>query len=390
MKKVIVYRKELLRVSETFIKAQVQSYRKWEAVLYGERLWPDGLDLDGLKFRTLLEGNPGRVSRVCAKARQLAGLVTPSIHRHFQEEHANIFHAHFGQDGVLSWPYTRRLNIPLVVTLHGHDAILLPSAYRGRAEGFQQMWYPAQLRKLAKRENVHFIAVSNVLRQTAIDLYSIPAHRIVTCYTGIDTRQFLPLGKPIVERSCSVLFVGRLVEMKGCAYLLAAFEQVSQVLPMAELVVIGDGPLRAELEHEARARRLSARFLGAVNPQTVRRNLSEARVLCLPSVTEANGNFESFGMVLLEAQACGVPVVTSARSGKEVVRHEETGLVVPEKDVRALAASLLELLTNDDLSAKMAAAGPEHVRRNFDIAACTARIEDYYSDILNCAQEQGC
>lgn len=58
MKKVIVYRKELLRVSETFIKAQVQSYHKWGAVLYGERLWPGGLDLDGVKFRTLLEENP--------------------------------------------------------------------------------------------------------------------------------------------------------------------------------------------------------------------------------------------------------------------------------------------------------------------------------------------
>lgn len=95
------------------------------------------------------------------------------------------------------------------------------------------MWYPEQLRRLAKSENVHFIAISKVLRQTAIDLYGIPAHRIVTCYTGIGTRQFLPSGKRIAERLRSVLFVGRLVNMKGCAYLLAAFEKVIQILPEA-------------------------------------------------------------------------------------------------------------------------------------------------------------
>lgn len=138
---------------------------------------------------------------------------------------------------------------------------------------------------------------------------------------------------------------------------------------------IGDGPLRAELEHRGRARDLWARFLGAVDHDTVRRNLSEARVLCLPSVTEANGNYESFGMVLLEAQGSGVPVITSARSGNEVVRHEETGPVISEKDVDALAASLLLLLTNDDLAAEMAAAGPEYVWQNFDFAVCTSRIE---------------
>jgi glycosyltransferase involved in cell wall biosynthesis len=86
-------------------------------------------------------------------------------------------------------------------------------------------------------------------------------------------------------------------------------------------------------------------------------------VFCLPSVTASNGDAEGLPTVLLEAQACGVPVVTSALGGKEGVVDGVTGFIFPEKDVKALADRLGDLLGNDDLAARMSAAEPEHVRR---------------------------
>src|SRR5206468_4071340 len=89
-KKVIVYRKELLRVSETFIKAQVQSYQRWQAVLFGERVWPGGLSLEGIKTRTLMDGQPMLGERIFAKARHSLALAPASVMRKFKTEGANL------------------------------------------------------------------------------------------------------------------------------------------------------------------------------------------------------------------------------------------------------------------------------------------------------------
>jgi glycosyltransferase involved in cell wall biosynthesis len=380
-RKAIVYRKELLRVTETFIKAQVQSYRRWSAVLFGERIWPDGLSLEGIDSRTLMDGRPTLMKRVLAKARQTAGVAPASVMRKFEREGANLIHAHFGHDGILALPYARSLNVPLVVTLHGHDVNIRKECYRSRKSGFWQRCYPEQFAVMVRQRNVHFIAVSNALRQAAID-YGVPEDRVVVCYTGIDIRHFQPGPKAMAERPPRVVFIGRLVEMKGCAYLIEAFREIGHRIPAAELVVIGDGPLRGDLEALARQMEVRVAFLGAVTQDVVKQQLSEARVFCLPSITAANGNFESFGMVLLEAQASGVPVVTSARGGREGLADGVTGFTFAEKDLRKLVQRVCDVLGNPDLASRMSEAGPEYVRQNFDIVRCTEKIEDLYDNIL--------
>jgi glycosyltransferase involved in cell wall biosynthesis len=381
-KKVIVYRKELLRVSETFIKAQVRSYRRWQAVLFGERIWPGGLSLEGIESRTLMNGRPTLMERVLAKARQTAGVAPALVMRKFEAEGADLIHAHFGHDGILALPYARNLHVPLVVTLHGHDVNVRQEFYRSGGHGFFGKRYPDQFAAMVRQRNVHFIAVSKAIRQAAID-YAVPKDRVALCYTGIDVRQFQPGPKPIVKRPRRILFVGRLVEMKGCAYLIEAFQEIVRRVPDAELVVIGDGPLRASLEALAEKLGVRAEFLGAVTQDVVKQHLNEARVFCLPSITASNGNFDSFGMVLLEAQACGVPVVTSALGGMEGLADGVTGFTFPEKDVRALVRRVCEILGNSELASRMSAAGPEYVRQHFDIMRCTKKIEDLYDDILS-------
>ena len=380
-RKVIVYRKEILRVSETFIKAQVRSYRRWRAVLFGERIWPGGLSLDGINSRTLMDGRPNLIRRIFAKARQTAGLAPPSVMRKFAAEAANLIHAHFGHDGILALPYARNLDVPLVVTLHGHDVNIRPEWYRSSEHGFWQKRYPDQFAAMVRQRNVHFVAVSNVLRKAAID-YGVPEDRVVVCYTGIDVQQFQPGPKPMAERPRRILFVGRLVEMKGCAYLIEAFQEITRRIPGAELVVIGDGPLRGDLEELARKLDVRVEFLGAVTQDIVKQHLNEARVFCLPSITASNGNFESFGMVLLEAQASGVPVVTSAVGGIEGLADGVTGFNFAEKDVGTLARRVCEILKNSELASRMSAAGPAYVQQHFDIIRCTKKIEDLYDDIL--------
>jgi glycosyltransferase involved in cell wall biosynthesis len=106
-------------------------------------------------------------------------------------------------------------------------------------------------------------------------------------------------------------------------------------------------------------------------------------VLCLPSITARNGDAEGFGLVLLEAQACGVPVVTSARGGAtDGMINGVTGLAFDEGDVTALTGHLVKLLTDDTMAMAMSRAGPEFVAAKFDLRRCTADLEDLYDSMV--------
>jgi glycosyltransferase involved in cell wall biosynthesis len=134
------------------------------------------------------------------------------------------------------------------------------------------------------------------------------------------------------------LFVGRLVEKKGCRYLIEAMSAVQKEVPDVRLIVVGDGPLRQSLEQLAQRIGVNADFRGVQSSAYVKQELDAARVFCLPSVTAESGDAEGFGLVLLEAQACGVPVITSARGGAtEGLQEGQTGFAFAEGDVDKLS-----------------------------------------------------
>ncbi len=144
-----------------------------------------------------------------------------------------------------------------------------------------------------------------------------------------------------------ILFVARLVEKKGCEYLIRAAAQLRERQRDARLVIIGDGPLRKELEQLAVELKVPAEFLGVQGPDAVRGWMQRARVLCNPSVTAANGDTEGLGMVFAEAQATGLPVVSTQHGGiPEVVRDGETGLLARERSVEELTSHLERMLVD--------------------------------------------
>jgi glycosyltransferase involved in cell wall biosynthesis len=122
-----------------------------------------------------------------------------------------------------------------------------------------------------------------------------------------------------------------------------------------------------------------ATFLGALPAEQVRECLDQTRVFCLPSITADNGDAEGLGIVILEAQAAGVPVITSARGGaQEGIVHGKTGFAHAEKDVAALRAGLVALLENDELAEQFGRRGREHVIATMDIASCNQQLEELY------------
>jgi glycosyltransferase involved in cell wall biosynthesis len=178
------------------------------------------------------------------------------------------------------------------------------------------------------------------------------------------------------------LFVGRLVEKKGCAFLLQAVAEVKRSFPSIQTVVIGDGPLRPSLEQLAAQLGISCRFLGAQPDTAVREWQSVARVFCAPSVMATNGDSEGLGTVFAEAQAMGAPVVSFRHGGiPEIVLHGQTGLLAPEGDSKTLANYIRHFLEDERSWKECAAAGIAWTRTQFDLKRQTQLLEQVYIDL---------
>jgi colanic acid/amylovoran biosynthesis glycosyltransferase len=367
-----IYRNELLPSSETFILSQGESIGAFRPIYLGLRR-VQGLKVPEDRCVLLATGHSARLRRARLK---LLGMTTSDTALLCQARPA-LVHAHFGMDATNAMSVAESLGVPLMVTFHGWDATVRDDVFRRQSIALNL--YVRRRPKLA-RAAVRVLCVSEFIRRQVLKKGFSPDKTIVH-YIGIDLRKFIP--EPTVQRKPIVLFVGRLVEKKGCEYLIRAMEIVQTKIADAELVVVGDGPLRKGLEHEAGSRLRLCRFLGGCSPDVVRDWMNKARVFSTPSVVAESGDAEGFGMVFAEAQAMGLPVASFASGGiPEAVAHGVTGLLASERDVNALARNIVSLLTDDSLWRRFSAAGQERVKRLFDLEKQTAKLEQIYHEVL--------
>jgi glycosyltransferase involved in cell wall biosynthesis len=182
-----------------------------------------------------------------------------------------------------------------------------------------------------------------------------------------------------------VLAVARLIEKKGlCDLVEACGLMEARSIPAGgglRLEVVGDGPLRSELEATAERLGVHARFRGALPQEQVLELYRRASVYCLPCVIAGSGDRDGLPTSVLEAMALGVPVVTTAVSGlPEAVIHERTGLLVPQHDAEALAAAIERLLTDRELAARLAASARRHVETSFSLERSAARLRALFPE----------
>lgn len=379
MPKVLVYRSDLLPYSETFIKDQVMSYRRWQPILVGMRQ-VDGLSLQNLDVRVLCQTNNTLWQRAKHRLQRELAMPLPGVAERLRQESPSLVHVHFGTDAVDFWPTGACLDVPMVVTLHGYD-INIHREHWEKGWGFWRK-YPRLLIKMARHPRVHFVAVSNAIKRRAVE-FGLPEKSISVCNIGVDINRFSSPLQPVDQRSRKILFVGRLVEKKGCHILLEAFAQVRRKLPDVELVVVGDGPLREALIEQAAELNVPVIFSGSLPISQVKQHMDQARVLCMPSITAENGDAEGLGTVLLEAQASGLPVITSAHGGaQEGIVQGETGFAFDERNISALRECLVKLLTDDALVRAMSIAGQRFVREKFDLHKCTEKLEALYDSLI--------
>jgi rhamnosyl/mannosyltransferase len=175
-----------------------------------------------------------------------------------------------------------------------------------------------------------------------------------------------------------LLFVGRLRHYKGLNVLIDAMRAID-----AHLLVVGAGMMEAEWRSQATALGLDQRitFLGDLTDDEKLTLLYAADLFVLPSTNRA----EAFGIVLIEAMACGLPLIsTELGTGTSFVnQHEETGLVVPPNDPGALAAAINRLLADPALRQRMSQAALARAQGEFNVTTMAARMYDLYQDVLS-------
>jgi len=373
---VVIYRSDLLPASETFVAAQAHALRRYAPWFAGLQPIPTSLLIDPCETTLLCRRD--NLSDKIRRRLFLATGMAPQFILNVQRRQPVLLHAHFAIDAAAALSLQKRLRIPMVVTLHGYDATMSDEDLRRYAAGRTYLRRKAELRSRAR----FFICVSDHIRRQALER-GVPEEKLRTLSIGVDLAYFAP--DPLRSRDLDpiVLFVGRLVEKKGCTHLIRAMSQVEARHPTAKLLIVGDGPLLDPLRAQARARLRRCTFLGSQPPSVVRDLMYRASVLAVPSIVAANGDSEGLPINLCEAQAVGLPIVAFDGPGvSEAVVANETALLVSQGDEAALAEAISCIISNRTRAAQLAAAGRRRAEQCFSLEKQTARLEDLYTEAL--------
>jgi colanic acid/amylovoran biosynthesis glycosyltransferase len=283
---------------------------------------------------------------------------------------------HFGPNGerMLRLRDAGLVRGPIVTAFHGYD--VSRTVADSGAGAYRRLFAGGDL----------FLPVSEYWRQRLLAL-GCPEERTVVHRMGIELanfpftpRQPVPPGEPV-----RLLTVARLVEKKGVEYAIRAIAALRREMELPlRYQVIGEGPLRAHLEQLARELGVEdlVTLYGGGDQRLVARAMREAHLLLAPSVTASDGDMEGIPVALMEAMACGVPVVSTWHSGiPELVADGVSGVLVPEGDVMALAAAIRRLVLHPESWAAMGAAGRERVARGYDASTLNERLVELLSSV---------
>jgi D-inositol-3-phosphate glycosyltransferase len=301
------------------------------------------------------------------------------LRRAFLRRPPDLVHAHFWMSGLATLAAVRGLGIPVVQTFHALGVV------KRRHQGSKDPSPAARLgieETLAREVDLIVATCSDEVFELARLGADLKRIRVVPC--GVDVELFRPDG-PVEQRRSNlarVAVVTRLVERKGVGNVITALRDV----PAAELVVAG-GPPADELDRDPEASRLLALAEKAgVSDRIELRGRMER--LDLPALLRSADVavcvpwYEPFGIVPLEAMACGVPVLATAVGGLvDTVVHRRTGLHVPPREPRSIAAALRELLGDRKLRRTLGAAGLRRVRQAYTWDRVADSTHEAYSSV---------
>lgn len=282
----------------------------------------------------------------------------------FTKEEFDIVHFHFGTRAKKYIHFQKFTEAKIITSFYGYDASQAPK--NPDFTGYDSVF--------TKSDTV--TALSQDMASKLENL-GCPSQKIEKVPLCIDTSKFEP--KETENKIPKILTVARFTEKKGLKYAVKALSQIEHDF---EYHLVGDGELREDIENQIDEEGLEDQviFHGWMTNEEVKEKMQESDIFLLPSVTASNGDEEGTPTVLLEAQATGLPVVSTYHAGiPEIVEDGETGLLAQERDVNNLSYNIRRLLGNEDLREQFGNAGRFYVDQNHSIESISYSLEDIYN-----------
>ncbi|OGW75308.1 MAG: hypothetical protein A2Z72_08675 [Omnitrophica bacterium RBG_13_46_9] len=290
----------------------------------------------------------------------------------FLNKKFDIIHCHFGPNGILG-AFLRKMGVPgkCVTSFYGYDI-----------SGFVTAKGNGVYKDLFSRCDL-CLSVCDCFRTRLIGL-GCDEDKAKVLRVGVDLQKLRFSDKRInAAEGIKIITVGRMCEKKGYEYAIRAMAKSVKRHRNILYTIVGDGPLRGALESLVCELDIKdhVEFLGIIRQEEILGLLAKSHIFVLSSVTASDGDLEGTPVVLLEAQAAGLPVVSTYHSGiPEIVVDGKSGFLVPEKDTDALADRINYLVENPQIWTEMGAAGRRFIEENFDIKKLNEMlIEDYKS-----------
>lgn len=273
--------------------------------------------------------------------------------RQFKQDQIGLIFGEYGPTGAALYPIARHLNIPMIIHFHGFDAHHIPTLqkYRKKYDDF-----------LLDQPNLIVVSkeMSSVIQSWGVDESNI-------LYSPCGCQPKFVEAEIIDERN-GFLTVGNFIPKKGPAYTIRAYAAAVKSGVTMPLIMIGDGPLLEECKALVKELNIEKQveFLGRLLPDETFEVMKKSKIFLQHSLTLEDGNKEGTPVAILEAQALGLPVISTKHAGiKDAVLQQETGILVEEGDIESMTAAMIEIANDDDKRKNMGLAARNWIKKHW-------------------------
>lgn len=283
----------------------------------------------------------------------------------------NVIHIQWGNLGEELFSGIN-FTAPTIVSFHSY---ITPTTWNIKDQGFSKVFEKATL----------VLPVSDFIKKGLMQM-GCNSGKIIVHHMGVDTKLFAPINK-IEKQTVEILSVGSFIEKKGFQDALKAVGLLSENnTTVLKYKLIGEGPLKSEFMEVIEKYNLtkSVIFTGKLTQDKVIDEYQNADIYLHPSVTSSQGDDEGIPTAIMEAQSCGLPVVSTLHTGiPELVRDNVTGFLSNEHDCSQIAKNIETLVNNRELRTRMGSKGREVVLKDFNVDKLNKEMIDRYKEIHN-------
>ncbi len=369
------------KLSENWIHTQIKHLTDWDSVVLTNEI----KNLETVNWHPRIYERrrelPFGIRELDSIAMKLVGYY-PSFYRRIKKEKVSLIHAHFGPMGFLCLPIAQKLNIPLVTTFYGYDASELPRQDPSWEANYERLFAEGDL----------FLAEGPAMGGK-LEKLGCPLHKIKLQRLGIEPAKYPARTSYSTSKNLRILMVGRFVEKKGFIHGLKAFHRFLLQGGRGALTIVGDSnstdasrEVKHQMHHFVQEHDLAhaVEFRGLLPMHALKKEYQNHNVFLAPSVEAGNGDDEGgLPVTVIEAAASGMALLGSRHCDiPEVIRKNETGLLMKERDVHTLAEHLLTLGESPKLRQTFGKEAAALIRRKYNAEKQGQKLAGIYDELL--------